>query len=74
MPQPIFVGNLPGPKNEAAGIRSPLECFLLFLTNADYDEILTQTNVYAEQQRAAKNDNSPWNPVTKEEMIAFIGY
>ena len=27
MPQPTIVGNLPGPKNQAVGIRSPLECF-----------------------------------------------
>ena len=29
--------------------------------------------MYAEQQRAAKNDNSPWSPITKEELMAFIG-
>jgi len=45
----------------------------LFLTSDDYDEILTQTNLYADQQRAAKNDSSPWNPITKEELVAFIG-
>ena len=44
-----------------------------FYCSADYDKIVTQSNLYAKQQRLAKNDNSPWNPITKEEMIAFIG-
>lgn len=43
------------------------------MTSTDYDEILTQSNLYAEQQRAANNDNCTWDPFTKEEMIAFIG-
>ena len=72
-PLPSFVGNLPGPKGEAVGVRSQLECFLLFLSGDAYDEILTQSNLYAEQQRVANNDNSPWSPITKEELMAFIG-
>ena len=58
-PLPTFVGNLPGPKGEAIGVRSQLECFQLFLSSEVYDELLTQSNLYAEQQRAAKNDNTP---------------
>ena len=38
-----------------------------------YDEILTQSNLYADQQRNSKQDTSPWNPITKEELVAFIG-
>ena len=72
-PLPTFVGSLPGAKGEAAGVRSQLECFLLFLSSKMYDEILMQSNLYADQQRMAKNDTSPWNPITKEELLAFIG-
>ena len=32
-----------------------------------------QTNLYATQQRALKNITKPWNPVTKPELMAFIG-
>ena len=51
----------------------PVECFLLFMTSALHDEILAQSNLYADQQRAAKDDQSPWTPITKEELMAFIG-
>ena len=71
-PLPTFVGSLPGAKGEAAGVRSQLECFLLFLSSEVYDEILMQSNLYADQQRMAKNDTSPWNPITKEELLGFI--
>jgi len=43
------------------------------LSSEVYDEILTQSNLYAEQQRAAKNDTSVWSPITKEELMVFIG-
>ena len=72
-PLPTFVGNLPGPKSEAIGVRSQLECFQLFLSSEVYDELLTQSNLCAEQQRAAKNDNTPWSPISKKELLAFIG-
>lgn len=68
-----FTGNLPGPKGEACNIVTPLECFLLFLTTTFHDEILAQSNLYANQQRMAKNDHSPWTQITKEELMAFIG-
>ena len=68
------MGDLTGPKGEAIGVRSQVECFLLFLSSDVYDEILTQSNLHAEQQRAAKNDNSPWSPITKEELMAFVLY
>ena len=72
-PLPTFSGNLPGPKGEACGVRNPNDCFFLFLTSEFYDELLTQSNLYAEQQRAAKKDTKPWTPITKEELVAFIG-
>jgi len=32
-----------------------------------------QTNLYSTQQRVAKNVTTPWQPITKVELIAFIG-
>ena len=32
-----------------------------------------QTNLYADQQRLAKNDTSGWNPITLNKLKAFIG-
>ena len=53
-------------------LRNQLDCFLLFLSSEVYDEILTQSNLYADQQRNSKHDTSPWNPITKEKLVAFI--
>ena len=68
-----FTGDIPGPINEAIGITDPLELFHLLIPDDFYDEILVETNRYAEQQRQLKNDTSPWNPISKEELKAFIG-
>lgn len=38
-----------------------------------YDELLIQTNLYANQQREAQNDTSVWTPISKEELMAFVG-
>lgn len=43
------------------------------MTRALHDEILAQSNLYADQQRSAKHDQSPWTPISKEELMAFIG-
>ena len=68
-----FSGNTAGPKGEACGVMSPIECFRLFFPSSYIDELLFQTNLYADQQRASKNDNSHFDPIIKEELLAFIG-
>ena len=68
-----FSGNTPGPKGEACGVMSPIECFRLFFPSSYIDELLFQTNLYADQQRASKNDNSHFDPIIMEELLAFIG-
>ena len=50
-----------------------MSCFHLLLSEQFYDNLLTETNQYAHQQRTLKNDTSPWNPVSREELMAFIG-
>ena len=65
--------NLPGPHGIAVGVMDPLKCFHLFLSHELYDDILAQSNLYAQQQRAAKNDTSPWKPITKDELMVYIG-
>lgn len=68
-----FTGNTPGPKREACGVTTAMECFLLFITSALLDILLTQSNLYANQQRTAKNNCSPWTPIGHTEFMAFIG-
>ena len=68
-----YFGGVPGPTGLAVGITDPIDCFHLFLSPDIYDELLVQTNLYADQQRAAKNDTSQWTPKSKEELMAFIG-
>lgn len=70
-PAPVRLsGDLPGPRAEASDATSLFECFHLFLPSVLYNEI--QTNLYADQQRAAKNDSSPWTPISKEESMALL--
>ena len=38
-----------------------------------YDELVIQTNLYANQQRAIKGDTTTFVPITKAELMAFIG-
>jgi len=68
-----YRGLPPGPKGIAVGVNDPLACFHLFLSHEVYDEILHQTNLYANQQRALKGDTSAFTPITKAELMAFIG-
>ena len=67
-----FSGNLPGPTADAYGVRDPTGCFNLFMCDY-YDQILQQSNLYANQERRIRADTSPWAPITKEELLAFIG-
>ena len=68
-----FSGDLPNPKGIAIGVTDPLACFHLFLPHEVYDDILYQTNLYATQEKAKKGDTKPWTPITKPELMAFIG-
>ncbi len=67
------MGDEPGPKNQAIGVTEPLDCFHLLLPEDFYDKLLAETNRYASQQRELYSDHSPWNPVSKEELMAFVG-
>ncbi len=68
-----YSGGVPGPTGLAVGVTDPIDCFHLFMTSDIYDDLLVQTYLYADQQRAAKNDTSQWTPISKEELMAFIG-
>lgn len=68
-----YSGGVPGSTSLAVGITDLIDCFHLFLSDI-YDELCVQTNLYADQQRAAaKNDTDRWTPMSKEELMAFIG-
>ena len=62
-----FSGGPSRPIGDAVGVTDPLECFHLFLP----DEL--ETNRYAIQQREEKNNFNLCSPVTKEELMAFVG-
>lgn len=55
------------------GVTDPLACFHLFLSHEIYDELVTQTNLYADQQRAKRRDTTAFMPITKVELMAFVG-
>ena len=73
LPNIPFSGGDPGPAGRAVGIIEPLECFHLLLPDQFYNDLLVETNRYAQQQRAKKNDTTQWSPLSKEELMAFIG-
>lgn len=62
-----------GPAGIAVDVDDPLSCFHLFLPEELYDTILDQSNLYIRQQKAAKGDTTPFNPITKVELMAYIG-
>lgn len=67
-----FSGDLPGPLEEAHGLRDPLSCFNLYIGDF-FVEILRQSNLYANQQRTSRSDSRQFTPFDMEEMLAFIG-
>ena len=58
------------PIGDAVGVTDPLH---LLLPDEFYDQLLVETNCYAIQQREEKNNFNLWSPVTKEELMAFVG-
>ena len=52
-----FSGNLPGPTADAYGVRDRIGCFNLFMCDY-YDQILQQSNLYANQERRIRADTS----------------
>jgi len=64
-----------GVVDEAKSAKSPVQCFYLFFTSAVISVLITQTNLYADQLRAAKppSPSNHWHSVTKEEILAFLG-
>ena len=58
---------------DVADLGAMVGAVALFLTSDSYDEVLIQTNLYANQTRAAQNDTSMWTPISKEEFMAFVG-
>lgn len=64
-----YSGGVPGPIGSALGVVDPISCFHLFMTSEFYDELLIQTNLYADQQREEQNDTTHWTPISKEELL-----
>ncbi|XP_066928278.1 piggyBac transposable element-derived protein 4-like [Clytia hemisphaerica] len=58
-----------GVARETSSAKTPLEFFNLFFTDEIWDQIITESNRYHDQY--VQNDN--WKPISKEEIMAFIG-
>lgn len=69
----IYVGRDHGPTNEAISITDILKIFHLLLLEDFYDKVFLETNCYAQQQCELKHDTCVWNPISKEELMTFIG-
>ena len=64
-----------GPKvRMGADQKDPVSYFCLFFTDALLDLVVTQTNLYAAQERAKTPDKHrmPWHAVDKDEIRTFI--
>ena len=64
-----------GPKvRMGADQKDPVSYFCLFFTDALLDLVVTQTNLYAAQERAKTPDKHrvPWHAVDKNEIRTFI--
>jgi len=67
--------NLLGFADEAKSTKILVDCYYyLFFTSPVIPVLITQTNLYADQSRAAKPPASSnhWQSVTKEEIVAFL--
>ena len=69
-----FCGPTPGPTVPSSG-ESASACFKRFFTDEVWTLLVTETNRYAAQCRAASTTSTqrPWHDITKEEMKAFVG-
>ena len=67
-----FNGSFPGPTEEAMDVSAVMDCLGLFLPMEFFEELLLQTNKYAEQCCSARNITYPWSPIKKEELLGFI--
>ncbi|KAJ8044746.1 Optic atrophy 3 protein-like [Holothuria leucospilota] len=67
-----FTGEGGGMSEAAQRARTELDCFRLFFTTAVIDNLVKQTNLYA-QQIGARESYLGWTPVGREDILAFMG-
>ncbi|XDV26565.1 hypothetical protein PO909_030223 [Leuciscus waleckii] len=63
----------PGVKIELPDVVTPIQVFSRVFTEELWMQLVTETNLYAEQSRSATPSNSKWVPVTIVEMKTVIG-
>ncbi|CAM4573597.1 unnamed protein product [Leuciscus chuanchicus] len=63
----------PGVKQPIPEDASPLDVFSCIFTDELWDMLVMETNRYAEQTREHSPTNSKWKPVSKTEMMTFVG-
>ena len=62
-----------GPSAAAQNCITPADFFSLFFTDSVIDNLVVETNRYAEQSRNEKPSAMSWKPVDRDDMTAFIG-
>ena len=64
-----------GVQQTAKAAKTLLDVFKLFFTDQLIDELVSATNLYAEQCRSARipSPSNRWTPVTSTELCAFFG-
>ena len=60
-------------KRNADAANTPLEHFLLFFTFDIIDQIVLQTNLYYQQEKASKPSTKTFVATSREEIMAFLG-
>lgn len=63
----------PPAENENTSPPSPLKFFQLFFTEAEFEILAQNTNLYAEQKGAGKPGSRPWRPTCAAELKIFCG-
>ena len=63
----------PGAKIEIPDVVTPIQVFSHIFTEELWMQLVTETNLYADQTRSATPSNSKWVPVTVKEMKTFVG-
>ncbi|XP_067684316.1 piggyBac transposable element-derived protein 4-like [Haliotis asinina] len=68
-----FTGPTPGSTADINPSMREIDFLKLFFTDDIIDIVVSQTNLYAQQQQARHGRDENWVPVTKEEFRAWLG-
>ncbi|XP_067663476.1 piggyBac transposable element-derived protein 4-like [Haliotis asinina] len=73
VPKTAFTGPTPGTTADINPSIQEIDFLKLFFTDDIIDIVVSQTNLYAQQQQARHGRDENWVPVTMEEFRAWLG-